>query len=66
LLGKLALDRTTSAQATLLFSVAAAIVSAVAIRCLGGAPLLLARALWLARLSGLCGAVGLVTFSLAL
>jgi transporter family protein len=65
-LGKLALDRTTSVQATLVFGVAAAVVGLVAIlagqRTTSWSP----GALWLAALSALCGSIGLITFYLAL
>lgn len=65
-LGKLATDRTTSVQATVVFGLVTAIVGMVAIglgqRTTSWSP----AALWIAALSALCGAVGLITFYLAL
>jgi transporter family protein len=65
-LGKLALERTTSIQATVIFGLATAIVGAVAIafgqRTSSWSP----AALWIAGLSALCGGVGMATFYVAL
>jgi transporter family protein len=65
-LGKLALDRTTSVQATVVFGIIAFAVGLVAMaagqRTTSWSP----GALWIAALSGLCGSAGLITFYLAL
>ncbi len=65
-LGKIALDRTTSVQATLIFGVAAAVVGLVAMLAGQRTTAWSFGALWLAGLSALCGSVGLITFYLAL
>ena len=65
-LGKIALDRTTSVQATVMFGVAATLVGLVAIAAGQRTTAWSASALWIAALSGLCGSIGLVTFYLAL
>jgi bacterial/archaeal transporter family protein len=66
LLGKIALRTATPAQTTLLFGVAAALVAVVAIglgqRTAGWSP----GTLWVGGLSAACGALGLLTFYLAL
>jgi transporter family protein len=65
-LGKVALDRTTSVQATVVFGLVTALVGAVAIalgqRTTSWSP----SALWIAGLSALSGGVGMTTFYLAL
>jgi transporter family protein len=65
-LGKLALDRTTPVQATIIFGVASVLAGVVAIlagqRVASWAP----GALWLTAVSAACGGAGLVTFFLAL
>jgi transporter family protein len=65
-IGKIALDRTTSVQATLIFGVVTTIVGLVAIalgqRTTSWSP----SALWIAALSALSGGAGMITFYLAL
>jgi bacterial/archaeal transporter family protein len=65
-LGKIALDHTTSVQATLVFGVVTTLVAAIAIvlgeKTTSWSP----GALWIAAVSALCGGTGLVTFYLAL
>jgi bacterial/archaeal transporter family protein len=65
-LGKLALDRTTSVQATLVFGLVAALVGAAAIALSQRTSSWSVGALWLAALSALSGSIGLITFYLAL
>ncbi len=66
LLGKLALDRATPVQATIVFGVACVVAGVVALlagqRAASWAP----GALWLTVVSAACGGAGLVTFYLAL
>ena len=65
-LGKIALDRTTSVQATIVFGVVTAVVGVVAVllgqRTTSWSP----GALWLAVVSAACGGAGLVTYYIAL
>jgi bacterial/archaeal transporter family protein len=65
-LGKLALDRTTSVQATVMFGLVAALVGVAAIALGQRTSSWSFGALWLAALSALSGSIGLITFYLAL
>jgi bacterial/archaeal transporter family protein len=65
-LGKLALDHTTSVQATLIFGIVTAIVGAVAISIGEKTTSWSPGAIWLAVLSALSGGTGMITFYLAL
>ena len=65
-LGKLAVERTTSVQATVMFGVVAALVGAAAIALGQKTSSWSFGALWLAGLSALSGSIGLITFYLAL
>ena len=65
-IGKIALDRTTSVQATIVFGVVTAIVGVVAVllgqRTTSWSP----GALWLSALAAVSGGAGLITYYLAL
>jgi bacterial/archaeal transporter family protein len=65
-IGKLALDHTTSVQATLIFGVVTAIVGLVAVSIGQKTTSWSPGAIWLAVLSALSGGTGMITFYLAL
>jgi transporter family protein len=65
-LGKLALDRATPVQATIVFGIASVAAGVIALLAGQRAASWGPGALWLAAVSGACGGAGLVTFYLAL
>jgi transporter family protein len=65
-LGKIALEKTTSVQATVMFGLVAALVGAAAIALGQRTSAWSFGALWLAALSALSGSLGLITFYSAL
>ena len=65
-LGKLALDHTTSVQASLVFGVVSALVALVGIGLGLKTTSWSAGALWIAVVGAICGGTGLITFYLAL
>jgi bacterial/archaeal transporter family protein len=65
-LGKLALDHTTSVQASLVFGVVSALVAVIAIGLGLKTTTWSAGALWIAVVGAICGGTGLITFYLAL
>jgi transporter family protein len=65
-LGKLALDRATPVQATIVFGIASVAAGVVALAAGQRAASWAPGALWLTAVSAACGGAGLVTFYLAL